>query len=229
MFYQFFKKSKYLVYLIVFLCVFCLDIIFLNGKQISSEYINHEEYNYYNKSTNDFNEIVAETAGGIMIGSLTGFGFACLSGGKSNSVLFESGPNIQLINAALGAILGGSIGVYAVGNLTGERGVFLNTLIYSLVIGGSIQVVSYSLYYGNLKNSSEVPNPSVIEMLGIIAPVAGALIGYNNSRKSKNSTGSLNGVLNIKGRKTSVEFPCIYSEKRIETCFSGIKLINVEL
>lgn len=183
--------------------------------------------NVYNNTGTNFNEIISETTGGILCATLFGYTFAYFSGSGFNDELFQSPPDMALINTYLGIEAGSAIGVYLAGKLTGADGSLLKTFVFASIIGGGVQALSYSLYYNNYKNSAEKPNTAVIQLLSIVAPVVGAVIGYNTSNPG--TTYRSRAFLNFKSKSLSLGIPGIYMTKKMNTIFQGVTLITISI
>jgi len=206
--------------------VLCLVLAVLFFFILQLNAANNENIYNVNSGAN-FNNVIVESTGGIICATLFGYTFAYLSGSSFNNELFQSAPDMSLVNTYFGIITGSALGVYFSGKLVGARGSLLKTFAFASVIGGGIQALSYSLYYNNYKNSMDKPNTAVIQLLSLIAPTIGALIGYNTSPPEM--TYESRAFLEYNGNNLSFGVPEIYVTTKMNTVFHGLKLISISI
>lgn len=171
--------------------------------------------------------IAGEAVSGAIVGTAGACGMIILYVNGANKNIWGGDISTYMISADMGWILGNQLGVYIVGNLGNETGSLPRTVLYGTAISLGIQALAFGAGYYYTSNVTNGPSDTpIFEIIEITAPIMGAVIGFNLTRKYKTGKAG-GGLINLKDGKLSFSTPGVFLHPIDGENLVGVKVMNV--
>ncbi len=176
----------------------------------------------------NFWRIGGELAAGFIVESKTMDVFKYFN--QENSILNWNVYGFGII-PDVGIMLADQLCVFAIGSIGNETGSLKRAILYGIAISCGIQLISLSVYdlYGYFKPADSTANSVFCLNLAMYsAPIIGAVVGFNLTRRYKTVQSKGEGLISINDGKLSFDFPKLFGGSIEQSPLVGVNLVNLK-